>query len=80
MLPTRWSGDGYDQRPFTENGKNIKYDCSSETCISPNKPLPAGLKRFYFEITIKESGEEIWATRFALVRYIRTRNGLTLRW
>ena len=56
MLPSRWVVD-----PLTEasaDGRSLKHTQSSIVCISTDKPLPAGLDMFYFEVAIKKQSEE----------------------
>ncbi|KAH7070792.1 hypothetical protein BKA63DRAFT_84411 [Paraphoma chrysanthemicola] len=51
MLPSRWATDARTQ--IAEDGTTVKHTSGKQICISTNKPLPAGLDSFYFEITSK---------------------------
>lgn len=52
MLPSRWVNDG--QTTISENGKVVNHTGGQRLCISTDKPLPAGLDTYYFEVTSRE--------------------------
>lgn len=43
---------------ISEDGLEIKCDVDTQCAISTDKPLPAGLDRYYFEVTSLELGEK----------------------
>ncbi|KAI1394348.1 ankyrin repeat-containing domain protein [Hypoxylon trugodes] len=50
----RWSMPVPDSdTSISEDGLTITHTSSKRTCISTNRPLPAGLEKFYFEVTSK---------------------------
>lgn len=55
MLPSRWVDNAKTQ--IAEDGTSIRHTTGERICISSNKPLPAGLDNFYFEITSKPATE-----------------------
>ncbi|KAH7082503.1 hypothetical protein FB567DRAFT_107375 [Paraphoma chrysanthemicola] len=56
MLPSRWATDAKTQ--IADDGTTVKHTSGKRICISANKPLPAGLDSFYFEITSKPTTRE----------------------
>jgi ankyrin repeat protein len=56
LLPSQWAKDG--RVKVSEDGKGVEHDSGKRICISTDKPLPAGLDTFYFEVSIKLPGEE----------------------
>lgn len=57
MLPSRWAEDS--RTTITEEGKAVRHSSKERICISADKPLPAGLDSFYFEVTFKQIDQEI---------------------
>jgi ankyrin repeat protein len=57
MLPSEWESDS--RTDIVEGGTTVVHLSGERVCISTNKPLPAGLDRFYFEIVIENvSGDD----------------------
>jgi hypothetical protein len=52
MLPSRWAVD--TRTEIASDGKGVKHTSGERVCVSTDKPLPAGLDKFYFEVTSKE--------------------------
>lgn len=59
LLPGRWE----DKFPGTtslgagsvlEGGKRVRHVSGKRVCVSADRPLPAGLERYYFEVTLGE--------------------------
>ncbi|KAI9699589.1 MAG: hypothetical protein M1820_007088 [Bogoriella megaspora] len=59
-LPSRWI-NAPSSTTLSENGLTLTTDSQARLCISANRPLPAGLERFYFEVSSKkmESVEQL---------------------
>ncbi|KAF1976169.1 hypothetical protein BU23DRAFT_528521 [Bimuria novae-zelandiae CBS 107.79] len=55
ILPSKWANDS--RTVLSEDGKTVKHTSGNRVCVSANKPLPAGLERFYFETTIEKPDE-----------------------
>jgi ankyrin repeat protein len=57
MLPSEWEADS--RTDVLEDGTTVVHLSGDRVCISTNRPLPAGLDRFYFEIGIENvSGDD----------------------
>ena len=54
-LPSRWINPAADITLSTD-GLRLQTASTSRTVISANKPLPAGLERYYFEVTSQPVG------------------------
>ncbi|KAI9685134.1 MAG: hypothetical protein M1822_004721 [Bathelium mastoideum] len=52
-LPSRWSKPPTDIT-LSEGGHVLRTESEARMVISANKPLPAGLERFYFEVTSRQ--------------------------
>jgi ankyrin repeat protein len=51
MLPSRWApAEGTN---IAEDGTSVSHSSGERICVSTDKPLPAGLDTFYFEVTSK---------------------------
>lgn len=48
MLPSRWAPD--PRTDISADGKIVKHVTEERICISTDKPLPAGLDTFYYEV------------------------------
>jgi hypothetical protein len=55
-LPSAWvhKPSTTDTVELSKSGLEIKYKAETECTISTDKPLPAGLDRYYYEITLRE--------------------------
>lgn len=51
-LPTRWIG-GRDGTTLSGDGLVVSNTEHSKFCLSTERPLPPGLERYYFEMTLK---------------------------
>lgn len=51
-LPSRWRKEDA-KTDISEDGLTIKHTNGNVMCISANKPIPGGLDRYYYEITLK---------------------------
>ena len=79
MLPARWADDR--RTSVSEDGIAIKHTGGDRICISANKPLPAGLERFYFEMTLKDvegGNDQTGYAEVALVSFINIRLVISL--
>lgn len=56
LLPSQWARD--ERLKISEDGKRLEHLSGKRFCISTDKPLPAGLDTFYFEVSTKRIGEE----------------------
>ena len=50
LLPSRWERSDL-KGAISEDGLRITYTNGARICVTTNRPLPAGLDDFYFEIT-----------------------------
>lgn len=50
-LPSRWAENS--RTYIAEGGRDLWHTSGERICISTDKPLPAGLDKFYFEVTSK---------------------------
>jgi len=71
MLPSRWAQD--KRTNIAEDGTSVSHTSGQRVCVSTDKPLPAGLDTFYFEVTGKvlESDDnesaKIWGIGFCTI-------------
>jgi ankyrin repeat protein len=56
MLPSRWAPD--TRTTIAEDGISVSHTSGERMCVSTDKPLPAGLDTFYFEVTSKAIDSE----------------------
>ncbi|KAI0425464.1 ankyrin repeat-containing domain protein [Xylaria sp. FL1042] len=52
LLPSRWERSDLKDT-FSEDGLIITYTNGARICVTTDRPLPAGLDDFYFEITLE---------------------------
>ncbi|KAK0719374.1 ankyrin repeat-containing domain protein [Lasiosphaeris hirsuta] len=53
-LPSRWVNNS-SRVTLSEDGLSVAYSSPQRLCISTDNPLPAGLDRYYFEVTLKKT-------------------------
>jgi hypothetical protein len=51
MLPSRWAPN--PNTTVGEDGLKVVHTVAKQCCISTDKPLPAGVAQYYFEVTCK---------------------------
>lgn len=64
MLPSQWTTNGrnWTAKSGTSvvgDGTRVEHVSGKRICISTDRPLPAGLEKFYFEITIESANGDI---------------------
>jgi ankyrin repeat protein len=71
MLPSQWAQS--TRTNITENGTGVIHTSDERVCVSTDKPLPAGLDTFYFEVTSKVLDDNVaagvpeWAIGFCTI-------------
>ncbi|KAL6702933.1 hypothetical protein ACN47E_000775 [Coniothyrium glycines] len=56
MLPSSWAKEQHSG--ISEDGRAVKHSSGERICVSTDRPLPAGLDKFYFEVTSRPLGKE----------------------
>lgn len=72
MLPSRWATDS--RTVISETGTEVKHTGGERICLSANKPLPAGIEKFYFELTLKDEGAKDDGKGWAEVALVSAQN------
>lgn len=62
LLPSRWATSfpattAPGGKSVLEDGISIVHTSGERVCVSSDRPLPAGLGKYYFEVTLKDVGE-----------------------
>ncbi|KAK5653004.1 hypothetical protein OQA88_9290 [Cercophora sp. LCS_1] len=62
LLPSRWATSfpattASGAKSILDTGTSIIHTSGERVCVSSDRPLPAGLGQYYFEVTLKDVGE-----------------------